>query len=310
MNNFGAFRKSLTNPHYVTIGKTGGGTFCAKSEIANIMSCSNDDVIVIDPDNEYEDVARALGGDNISILAGGNTYINPLDMAYGINDFDKSQRNRITDKAEFLHVMFGWLRNNVELTAEQAHVIDATCKMIFEPYFKDINKIKNFNPQDYHVPDIRDFWAELQGQTNPAASELAQMLVGYLSGSLSIFTKETNVNIERQFTVYDIHDLGYHDIPLGMLILLEHIRTRVINNNLQQKRTWVYVEQIDRLLQCDHITQYAYNLLKMARPYGAIFTGMLHDDQALSVNNYARMVLSSCNERFANDIDIIESICG
>ena len=86
--------------------------------------------------------------------------------------------------------------------------------------------------------------AEIKKQPEPEAQELALAAELFISGSLSIFAQKTNVDQNNRLTSYNILDLGEQLLPMGMLVILESIYNRVIQNWRSGRRTWVFVERI------------------------------------------------------------------
>ena len=76
-----ADRRQLLNGNSFILGVSGGGkSFAAKGEIENIILSSNADVIIIDPEREYSQLVKALGGEIINISATSPSHINAMDM--------------------------------------------------------------------------------------------------------------------------------------------------------------------------------------------------------------------------------------
>lgn len=61
-----------------------GKSFFAKQEMGNVFLNTQDDVIVIDPMNEYFDIADTFGGAIVNLSAYTKNYVNPLaaDLAH------------------------------------------------------------------------------------------------------------------------------------------------------------------------------------------------------------------------------------
>ena len=76
-----ADRKQLLNGNSFILGVSGGGkSFAAKGEIENVILSSESDVIIIDPEREYSQLVKALGGEVIHISATSQNHINAMDM--------------------------------------------------------------------------------------------------------------------------------------------------------------------------------------------------------------------------------------
>lgn len=82
-----ADRKQLLNGNSFILGVSGGGkSFAAKGEIENVILSSDSDVIIIDPEREYSQLVKALGGEVIHISATSQNHINAMDMTKEYGD--------------------------------------------------------------------------------------------------------------------------------------------------------------------------------------------------------------------------------
>ena len=82
-----ADRKQLLNGNEFILGVSGGGkSFAAKGEIINQVLSSNADIIIIDPEREYSQLVKAMGGEVIHISATSANHINAMDMTKEYGD--------------------------------------------------------------------------------------------------------------------------------------------------------------------------------------------------------------------------------
>ena len=81
-NNLIAFnRMKLINPSGFILGKPGTGkSFTAKREMMDaIMRYDDADIMIIDPEREYDQLVEMFGGESVKIAIGSSNYINPFD---------------------------------------------------------------------------------------------------------------------------------------------------------------------------------------------------------------------------------------
>ena len=276
-------RKTLKNPNGFILGTPGSGkSFSAKREIVNVLLNTEDEVLIIDPECEYVQLAKGFGGEIIHISAGSKAHINPLDITMDYADDD----NPLLLKSEFVLSLCELLvggRNG--LTAAQKTVIDRACRMTYQSYFA--------NPQKNPVPTLKDFYRVLIEQPEKEAISIALSLELYIEGSLSVFANPTNIDTNNRLIVFDIRDLGKQLKTMGMLIVLDQIWNRITQNRALGKRTWIYIDEIYLLFQNEYSANYLFELYKRARKWGAIPTGITQNVEDLLVSDLARRMLSN-----------------
>ena len=65
----------------------------------------------------------------------------------------------------------------------------------------------------------------------------------FITGSLNTFAQRTNVDTKARIIAYDIRELGEQLMPIGMLVTLDAIFNRVIQNWKKGKTTWVFADE-------------------------------------------------------------------
>ena len=95
-----------------------------------------------------------------------------------------------------------------------------------------------------------------------------------MKGSLNIFNNQTNVDMDNRFTVYGIRDLGQDLAPISMLIMMEAIQQRIVENGEKGRATWLYIDEIHVLLNSEYSAKYLQQLWKKVRKQGGLCTGI------------------------------------
>ena len=277
-------RKGLKAPNAFILGTPGGGkSFAAKREaIGVLLSDPKSEVIIIDPEREYTNVALNFDGEIVHISAGSKDHISPMDVTMDYSDDD----DPLVLKQEFiLSLMEVLIGGKYGLTATQRSLIDRACSLTYMPYFN--------NPGKNPLPTLNDYYDILCSMDEPEAKAIALSLELYIKGSLSTFSHPTNVNISKRLVVYDIRDLGKQLRTLGMLIVLDQIWNRITMNRKYGKRTWIYIDEIQLILTNKYAANYFFELWSRARKWGAIPTGITQNVETLLLSDLARRMLSN-----------------
>ena len=276
-------RKGLINGNGFIFGVLGSGkSFFAKQEMGNVFLNTQDDVIVIDPMNEYFDIADTFGGAIVNLSAYTKNYVNPLaaDLAH-MNE--RGIRDVIADKSEFMLSLCDQLLGNA-LNQKHHSIIDRCIRELYMRAWK----VKK-------VPVMTDFYHILKSQKEMEAQELALSLELFVEGSLNIFNHQTNVDVDNRFTVYGIQDLGSQLAPVAMLVMMEAIQQRIIDNGKRGRATWLYIDECHVLLNSDYSATYLQQLWKKVRKQGGLCTGITQNVVDL-LQNYIAMTLLSNSE--------------
>ena len=274
-------RKKLLNGNGFVFGVPGSGkSFFCKQGMGQVFLNTSDDVIVIDPMNEYFDIAKTFGGAILNLSAYTKNYVNPLDADLThINE--KGLRDVIADKSEFV---LGICDQLLGSTLNQKHhsIIDRCVRELY---------MRAFKTKD--VPLMTDFYHILKEQNEMEAQELALCLELFVEGSLNIFNHHTNVDEDNRFTVYGIQDLGSQLAPVAMLVMMEAIQSRIIENGKKGRATWLYIDECHVLLSSDYSATYLQQLWKKVRKQGGLCTGISQNVTDLLQNYIASTLISN-----------------
>ena len=277
-----ADRRQLLNGNSFILGVSGGGkSFAAKGEIENIILSSNADVIIIDPEREYSQLVKALGGEIINISATSPSHINAMDMNKEYGD----GANPVILKSEFIMSLCEQLIGGTNLGAKQKSIIDRCTASVYRDYQQ-----RGYTGT---VPTLQDFRAELLKQDEPEAKEIALAIELFTHGSLNTFAKPTNVDTDNRLICYDILDLGKQLMPIGMLVVLDSILNRITQNRAKGKQTFIFIDEIYLLFQHEYSANFLFTLWKRVRKYGAYATGITQNVDDLLQSHTARTMLAN-----------------
>ena len=274
-------RRELMNGNSFIMGVSGGGkSFIAKNEIILQMLMGYADIIVLDPEREYGPLIRALGGEVIHISATSPNHINALDMTRDYAD----GANPVTLKSEFILSLCEQLMEG-ELGPKEKSIIDRCTKLVYREYQQ--------NNYQGVVPTLQDFWEILTQQEEPEAQEIALSIELFTHGSLNTFAQPTNVDTTNRLLCYDIQDLGKQLMSIGMLVVLDSILNRIIENRAKGKITYIFIDEIYLLFQHEYSANFLFTLWKRVRKYGAFATGITQNVEDMLESHTARTMLAN-----------------
>lgn len=249
-------RFTLENANTIVFGKSGSGkSYAIKLEIMRSLMFGTE-VIIIDPENEYEALTHALGGEYIQFKFGADTKINPFDMALLRSDDAESELNqKILSLHGFFRVIMG------SLTPTEDALLDRALILTY--------KQKGITPdpatQNREPPLVEDLYKTLIGMEDPISRGLADRIEKFVKGSLvGIFDKQTNVEIRNQLTVFSVRDLEDELRPVAMFLILDYIWTKVRKD---VKRRILVVDEAWYLMKYPDSAHFLNSIAKRARKY-------------------------------------------
>lgn len=280
-------RKKLLNGNGFILGVSGSGkSFAAKMEIVMSALFTGDDIIVVDPENEYSSLITNLGGEIVRLSPNSGHHINAMDIT---REGDAEERP-ISMKSEFLISLFDRLLKSGDtrlgggVGARDKSIIDRCCIRVYGDYL---------GGRSDKIPTLADFRRELLNQPEDEAHDLALSLELFATGSLDAFAHESNVNVNNRIVCYDILELGDSMKAIGLLIMLDNITNRVIANRKRGVFTRVYIDEAHLLLKNPYSAEFLLKAWKRFRKYGGLLTGITQDVDDCLKNETARGMLSN-----------------
>lgn len=248
-------RFSLENYNSIIFAKSGSGkSYATKLEILRTLMFDTE-VIIIDPEREYEYLAESVGGRYFDISLTSEHHINPFDLPAPTEDESPSEvlRSNIVNLVGLFRVMLGGL------TPEEDAIID---QAITETYaLKDINGDTDFTKLE--PPLLSDFETVLQGIGG--SDDLLARLAKYTKGTWSGFINQpSNVDINKKLVCFSIRDMEEELKPVAMYIITHYIWNAVRKNI---RRRLLVVDEAWIMMKNDDTASFLFGLAKRGRKY-------------------------------------------
>lgn len=301
-----ADRTQTMNGNGFIMGTSGSGKgVFGKQEIANtFLSRPNDDIIIIDPEREYEPEVNAFGGETIRLHAGSEQRVNAMEI-----DLDAAaDEDPIAIKSAFvLSVLESEIGGRTGLTPVERSIADRVTSTLYRQYAADHAAGHGVMPTFHTLREA------LLASGEEEAKKLATALEIYTTGSLGGFSQQTNVNPRNRVVSYDISRLGAQMKSFGMMVVLDQVWTRVVRNSLEGRRTWIYVDEFHLLFNDPKIAEVFRQIWARIRKYGGIPTGITQNIEAVLANPQARLMLANSDflailGQTATDADSLQAL--
>ncbi len=274
-------RFTLENANEVVFGKSGSGkSFLIKLEAMRQFMFGTE-VIIIDPEGEYEAVTKTLGGEYVVFTPTSPIKINPFDLA----GLYKEEENELGLKILSLHGLLKIVMG--ELDSMSDAILD---RALVETY-RQKGITTDPATQKRTPPLLEDLYKVLLGMEENHAQDLALRLEKFIKGSLSgIFNQQSNFDITNPFTVFSIRGLEDNLRSIAMHIILDFVWTRVKSN---LKKRLLILDEAWHLMKYEDSASFVYGIAKRARKYFLALTTATQDVQDFLSTDYGKAVLSN-----------------
>jgi len=274
-------RFSMENANCCIFGKAGGGkSYAIKVEILRSLMIGTD-VIVIDPENEYQYLAETTDGAFFKISLTSKHHINPFDISPPGPDETSEEilRSKIMDLVGLLKVALG------ELTPEENSILD---KALHEVYAsKDItpqSDFKNITPP--LLEDLQTILENMEG-----GESLAKRLQRYTKGSFAGFLNQsTNIDINRNLVVFGIRDMEDELRPVATYLVIQFIWNLIRS---QLKKRIMIVDEAWWVMKHEAGASFLHGIAKRCRKYWLGLTTITQDIPDFMESAYGKPIITN-----------------
>jgi conjugal transfer ATP-binding protein TraC len=310
-------RFSLENGNAVVFAKSGAGkSFTVKLEALRSMMYGTE-VFIIDPENEYQRMAEAVGGAYVRLSLSSATRINPFDLPRVVDsdEADNALRSNLITLHGLLRLMMGGAQ--AQMAATGAMMAPALTPIeesdLDEALIATYAKAGITNDPLTHTaqpPTVHDLYDTLlhMGGTGP---QLAQRLRKYTTGTFAgIFSQQSNIDINNQLVVFNIRDLEDELRPVAMYIVLNFIWNKT---KADQKRRILVVDEAWQLMKYEDSANFLFSLAKRARKYNLGITTITQDVEDFMGSRMGRAIVANASmqillKQSTSAVDVLSNI--
>ena len=272
-------KENLLNQSAFVLGVPGSGkSFSVKELIAFLILNTDDDILVCDPEGEYAPLVEAMGdlGSVIRVSAGGRDRLNAMYMVDGYGE-----NNPIVVKSEFIMSLVEQI-DKKGVGPQHKSIIDRCIAQVYREAYETSS-----------IPTLCTLREKLLEQPEPEAKQIALSLELYTTGSLDIFGKQSNVDLDKRVVVFDIHGLGAQLKPTGLLVITDTMLNRVTLNWKKGKRTHVFIDEFHVVFENEFSAQFFNSAWRQFRKRNAYPTAITQNVEYLLDSVQASTMLSN-----------------
>lgn len=285
-------RFNLENANSVVFAKSGAGkSFTVKLEALRSMMIGAE-IIIIDPENEYQRLCDAVGGSYINLSLNADTRINPFDLPRVIDndEADDALRANLVTLHGLFRLMLGGTQAASSGMATLAPSEEADLDQALIDTYARAGITSDPLTHGSLPPTIGDLYDTLlhMGGTGP---QLAQRLRKYTSGTFAgIFSQQSNVDINNPMVAFNIRDLEDEIKPVAMYIIMSHVWNIV---RTDQRKRLLIVDEAWQLMKYDDSANFLFSLAKRARKYFLGLTTITQDVEDFMGSKMGRAIVNN-----------------
>ncbi len=280
-------RFDMENANSVVFAKSGAGkSYFVKLEAVRSMMLGAE-IIIIDPEKEYEPLCKAVDGAYISFSQDKGDKMNPFELS-GLGDVnDDELRMKMLSLQGFFRLMFGEL-NSVEMA-----ILDRALILTYREKGITLDPTTQRNA---NYPLLEDLYKVLKGMADEEARGMSSRLERFIIGSAAgIFNEKSTIELNNPFTVFSIRDMPDELRPMVMYLMLDYIWTKIRKD---QKRRLLIVDEAWYMMQSEDSAKFMYGIAKRARKYYLGLTTITQDVDDFLQNTMGRAIITNSAIQF------------
>ncbi|OGY56161.1 MAG: conjugal transfer protein TraC [Candidatus Colwellbacteria bacterium RBG_13_48_8] len=274
-------RFSLENANMVIFAKAGAGkSYAAKLEVLRSLTLGTN-ILIIDPENEYERLTEAVGGSLFKISLDSENHINPFEIPVVPEDETPGEvlKSHVVNLTGLIKLMLGKVAPEEEALLDQA--ITATYAS------HDITPEHDFRGKT--PPLLEDLESVLRN--TEGGKTMAERLYRFTKGSYAGFTnKPTNVDINNRLIVFSVRDLEEELRPVAMYIILNFVWSLI---RAELKKRIMVIDEAWLLMRNADSASFLLSLAKRARKYYLGLTTITQDVEDFLNSPYGRPIITN-----------------
>ncbi len=296
-------RFSLENANMVCFAKSGSGkSYAIKLEILRYLM-QGVDVIVIDPENEYQYLADAVGGSFFKISLTSPNHVNPFDLPTPGPDDNPEDilRSNIINLVGLLRIMLGGL------SAEEDSILDEALTQTYA--VRDITAQSNPATWKENIPLMSDFAEILESMQG--AESLARRLKKFTQGTFAdFFNQQSNISIDKNLVVFGIRDMEESLKPMALFIIMRYV-WNIVRTTL--KKRILVVDEAWWLMQSEDGASFLFGLVKRGRKYWLGVSTITQDVADFMKSDYGKAIITNSSlqllmKQSTATIDVLQKI--
>ena len=291
-------RKLLMNPHGIIIGHTGSGksVLIKMTEILQTLVSTDDDILILDPQNEFEDIVKANGGSYFDLTPKSRIYLNGFEVSEEVFSGDRESRERfIATQTKYAKSLTAAIMNNIVFTQEHASVVGRCTRKMFEDCFAQ-KKLKK-------QPTLVLLREEIRKELEKAESEHDKNIIRpiynsmeeYTAGSCDMLARPSTVRLTNRLIGFGLKNVPEDNWEAVMLTIMHYTSARMDYNQELQRATHFIVDETQVVSRKGTSADQLNTAVATFRKFGGICTMAMQNLTAALAQEQLKELFSNCS---------------
>ncbi len=295
-------RKTLPNPHGIIIGFSGTGKsmLIKMTELSQTLLATDDDVIVLDPQNEFEGVCYEYGGAYIDMTPKSGMYLNGFEVTEEVFRASADvQREFVADQSEYAKSLCAAAMKNITVTQEHDSVISRCTEKMFAKIFVQ----RRLKRQPTLIMLREEIYQELKNTTNQHDEDIIRSIYNcleeYTEGSCDMLSRPSTIKINNRLVMFGMVNVPENNWEAVMVTILHYLSARMNYNKRLQRATHLIVDETQVVSKKPGSADQLNNAVITFRKFGGIVTmAMQNVTAALSNPTIVELFQNCCYKCF------------
>lgn len=291
-------RKKLPNPHGIIVGISGTGKsmLIKLTEVSQTLLATDDDVIIIDPQNEFQDIVEQYNGSYFDLTPNSGTYLNGFEVSEEVFTSNPVIRARfISAQTEYAKILCAAVMKNISVTQEHDSVISRCTEKMFEKVFAQ----KRLKKQ----PTLLWLREEIKNALELADNEHDRRLIReiynsleeYTQGSCDMLAHPSNVSLSCRLVGFGMSNVPENNWEAVMVTILHYLSVRMDYNKRCRKATHLVIDETQVVSQKPGSAKQLNHAVITFRKFGGIVTMAMQNVTAALSNQTLIELFQNCS---------------
>lgn len=292
-----ADRKKLPNPHGIFIGYSGSGKsmLMKLTEVSQTLLATDDDIMVLDPQNEFEDICRQYGGAYFNLTPGCGIYLNGFEVSQEVfSGSGEIKKEFIAKQTEYAKSICGAAMRNIHVTQEHDSVVSRCTERMFEAVFAQ----KRLKKQPTLIWLREEIGRELEKIDNQHDADIIRPIYNcleeYTEGSCDMLAHPSNIRIDNRFVGFGLANVPENNWEAVMVTILHYLSSRMDYNKKSQRATHLIVDETQIVSKKPGSALMLNNAVITFRKFGGIVTMAMQNVTAALANPILVELFQNC----------------